>query len=105
MVYARTNRPEQALRSLEEAIRLRPSYPDALNNLGVMFVQEQRYADAEEKFDACIELAPDFDQAYLNLARLYLIQGQKEKARSILQSLLNRQPQHQMAQQMLQMLY
>ncbi len=78
---------------------------DALNNLGVLFVQTERYAEAEAKFEECIRKAPDFDQAYLNLARLYLISNEKEKARSTLQALLQRQPQHKMAQQMLQMLY
>ena len=68
-------------------------------------MQQQHYVDAEQKFETCIEQAPDFDQAYLNLARLYLIQNQKEKARTVLQSLLQKQPNHQMARQMLQVLY
>jgi len=49
-------------------------------------------------------VAPDFDQAYLNLARLYVILQEKEKARAVLQALLREQPQHKMAQQALEML-
>jgi Flp pilus assembly protein TadD len=93
-----------AVQRLEAAINLRPDYTDALNNLGVVFVQTQRYPEAEEKFKTCIREDPEFDQAYLNLARLYLVLNEKEKARSILQALLQLQPQHRMAQQMLQML-
>jgi TolA-binding protein len=70
----------------------------------VFFVREQRYSEAEERFQACIRVAPDFDQAYLNLARLYVILQQKEKARAVLQALLREQPQHKMAQQALEML-
>jgi FimV-like protein len=70
-----------------------------------VFVQQQRYPEAEEKFKACVQQAPDFDQGYLNLARLYLVLKDKEKARAVLQSLLQKQPQHKMAQQMLQLLY
>ena len=105
MLYARRNQTDRAVRYLEEAINLRPDYSDALNNLGVLFVQNQRYPEAEEKFKTCIHEAPNFDQAYLNLARLYILLNEKEKARSVLQALLQQQPQHQMAQQMLQMLY
>jgi FimV-like protein len=90
---------------LEAAVNLRPEYSDALNNLGVLFVQLQRYPEAEEKFKVCIQEAPNFDQAYLNLARLYLVLNDKEKARAVLQALLQKQPQHKMAQQMLQLLY
>jgi Flp pilus assembly protein TadD/peroxiredoxin len=104
MLNARRNKTDQAVRYLEAAITLRPDYSDALNNLGVLFVQNQRYPEAEEKFRTCIREAPDFDQAYLNLARLYLVLNEKEKARSVLQALLQQQPQHKLAQQMLQML-
>jgi tetratricopeptide (TPR) repeat protein len=105
MLYAHSDQAERAFRFLEKAITLRPDYSDALNNLGVLFVQSKRYPEAEEKFKTCIEHAPNFDQAYLNLARLYLVQNDKERARAILQALLEKQPQHKMAQQMLQMLY
>jgi Flp pilus assembly protein TadD/peroxiredoxin len=105
MIYARRNQTGQAVQYLENAIKLRPQYSDALNNLGVVLVQQQRYPEAEEKLKACILEAPNFDQAYLNLARLYLVLNDKERARAVLQSLLQKQPQHKMAQQMLQLLY
>jgi tetratricopeptide (TPR) repeat protein len=105
MLYAHQNQTGRAVQYLEDAIKLRPDYSDALNNLGVLFVQAQRYPEAEEKFKACIREAPNFDQAYLNLARLYLVLNEKEKARVVLQALLQAQPQHKIAQQMLQMLY
>jgi Flp pilus assembly protein TadD/peroxiredoxin len=105
MLYARRDQTESAVEYLESAIKLRPDYADALNNLGVVLVQQQRYPGAEEKFKACIQAAPDFDQGYLNLARLYIVLKDKEKARAVLQALLQKQPQHRMAQQMLQLLY
>ncbi len=105
MLYARRDQTDRAVEYLESAINLRPEYADALNNLGVVFVQQQRFPEAEEKFKACIRAAPDFDQGYLNLARLYMVLKDKEKARAVLQALLQKQPQHQMAQQMLQLLY
>lgn len=105
MIYARGDDREKAVLFLQKAISLRPGYADALNNLGVLFVQTRQYQEAKQKFDECIRVAPEFDQAYLNLARLDLIQNEKDEARAVLQALLQKQPQHQMAQQMLEMLY
>jgi Flp pilus assembly protein TadD len=103
-LYARQNQNEMAAQYLENAISLRPDYSDAINNLGVLLVQQKRYPEAEERFKVCIQRAPNFDQAYLNLARLYLVLNEKEKARAVLQSLLQKQPEHKMARQMLQLL-
>jgi Flp pilus assembly protein TadD/peroxiredoxin len=105
MLYARGNQTNKAQQYLQNAIDLRPDYADALNNLGVLFVQEQRYPEAAEKFQVCIRVAPNFDQSYLNLARLYLVLKDNDNARAVLQELLQKQPQHKMARQMLQMLY
>lgn len=105
MLYARQGQSQSALQYLERAVSLRPDYPDALNNLGVLLVQVKRYPDAEQEFRTCIQVAPNFDQAYLNLARLYVLMNDKEKARDVLLELLRQQPQHKMAQQVLEMLH
>ncbi len=80
MLFARQEQIDRAIQYLQRAIDLRPNYGDALNNLGVLLVRAKRYPEAQEKFTTCIRLEPNFDQAYLNLARLYAIQGEKEKA-------------------------
>lgn len=105
MLYTREQDTERAIEYLKKAIKLRPDYSDALNNLGVILVQTGRYSDAEQQFRTCIQQSPSFDQAYLNLARLYIVLKDKDKARAVLESLLHQDPQHRVAQQMLQMLY
>ncbi len=104
MLYAQQNQFPKASEYFERALTLRPDYPDALNNLGVLLVRQGRYADAQEKFANCIRVAPNLDQGYLNLARLYAVMNDKEKARSVLQDLLQRQPENKIAQQSLEML-
>ena len=84
---------------LQKAAELRPGYPEALNNLGVLYVREQDYAKAEAQFKSCIRMSPKFDQSYLNLARLYVMQNDKEKAREVLQDLLRVQPDNPNAKQ------
>jgi Flp pilus assembly protein TadD len=92
------------MQSLVRAIDLRPEYPEALNNLGVLLVRSQQYGEAEARFQACIRVAPNFDQAYLNLARLYVTLNDKAKAKEALLALLKQQPEHKMARQALEML-
>ena len=72
---------------LERAIAMRPDYPDALNNLGVLHVRHED-SKAEEEFLSAIKIAPEYDQSYLNLARLYAMQNDRQKAREVLQQLL-----------------
>jgi len=94
----------RAMELLRKSVALRPDYPDAINNLGVLYVRQGKNGEAEQQFTACIRIAPNFDQAYLNLARLYVLEQEKEKARGILQTLLKLQPDHKLAQQALGML-
>jgi uncharacterized protein HemY len=75
-----------------------------LNNLGVLFVREQDYSKAEEQFKTAMRVAPDFDQSYINLARLYAMRGDKERAREVLRELLRLQPQNPGAMQALEIL-
>jgi Flp pilus assembly protein TadD len=89
---------------LQRAIELRADYPEALNNLGVLFVHEQDYVKAEEQFKTCIRVVPGFDQSYLNLARLYALRNDKEKAKAVLQDLLRIQPQNSSAIQAMEVL-
>jgi tetratricopeptide (TPR) repeat protein len=90
---------------LQKAVDLRPEYPEAINNLGILFVEMQDYSKAEEQFKTCIRLIPNFDQSYLNLARLYAMRNERERARDVLQELLRIQPQNAGARQILEMLH
>ena len=81
-----------------------PDYAEALNNLGVLRVRQEQYPEAQQKFEACIKVAPKFDQAYLNLAQLYVLLNDREKAREVMRELLRQQPENKLAQQTLEML-
>jgi Flp pilus assembly protein TadD len=64
----------------------------------------QDYEKAAEQFKTGIRLAPNNDQSYLNLARLYAMRSDREKAREVLQELLRVQPQNAGARQALDLL-
>jgi FimV-like protein len=85
-------------------LELRPDYPEALNNVGIVYWRTQRLEDAIKAFQGCIRISPDFDQPYLNLARLYIATGKRDFAREILQQLLARVPDHSLARKALEQL-
>jgi tetratricopeptide (TPR) repeat protein len=105
MIFAQTDQRARAEASLQKAISLRPDYPEALNNLGVLYARTRRLDEAIAEFQACMRVAPGFDQAYLNLARVYALQGQSQKARSVLSQLLNQQPDNAQAREALSELH
>ena len=92
---------ERAYQYLTKALVLRPVYPEALNNLGILYLRTRRPGDAIRSFEESIRLAPSYDQSYLNLARVYVIEGEREKARSILLDLLKQHPDHAQAKEAL----
>jgi Flp pilus assembly protein TadD len=89
---------------LRRALEARPVYPEALNNLGVLYLVTQRRGEAVASFQQCIRVAPGFDQAYLNLARVYVLEGARDKARDVLLNLLKQHPDHPQGKQMLEQL-
>jgi tetratricopeptide (TPR) repeat protein len=104
MVYAQQNDAQHAYNYLQRAIELRPAYPEALNNLGILYLRTRRPTEAIQSFEQSIQVAPTYDQAYLNLARVYAIEGDREKAKSVLQQLLKQRPDHLQAREELKQL-
>jgi tetratricopeptide (TPR) repeat protein len=105
MVYAQTGDTPKAFSYLQKALAERPAYKEALNNLGVLYLRTHHPNNAVITFKECISVAPESDQAYLNLARVYAIEGDTEKAKSVLRALLVQHPGHLAAQQALEELH
>ncbi len=101
MVYAQTDDTTRAYEYLQKALQLRPDYPEAMNNLGILYLRTRRRDEAVAEFEQCIRGAPAFDQAYLNLARVYGIEGDRAKARTVLLDLLKQHPGHAQAEKAL----
>jgi Flp pilus assembly protein TadD len=101
MVFAQTDDTTRALEHFQKALQSRPEYPEALNNLGILYLRTQRRDEAVAKFEACIRVAPAFEQAYLNLARVYALENAPEKAREVLLGLLRQHPENAQAKEML----
>ncbi|MGA8029930.1 MAG: tetratricopeptide repeat protein, partial [Bryobacteraceae bacterium] len=92
LTLAKQDRFDEARNHFERAITLRPNYADAINDLGALYMQEGKVKDAVAAFQYGIRVAPDEDILYLNLGRTYTRLGQIDKAREVMQQLLDRKP-------------
>jgi Flp pilus assembly protein TadD len=101
MVFAQADDAAHAYEYLQRALKSRPAYPEALNNLGILYLRTRRRDEAVASFEECIRIAPAFDQSYLNLARVYIVEGSPDKARATLLELLKQRPDHAQAKDML----
>jgi tetratricopeptide (TPR) repeat protein len=68
-------------------------------NSGFTALNLQIYGEAERSLLRCIELDPDYEAAYLNLARLYQLTQREERARHILAALLRHVPESNLGAQ------
>jgi tetratricopeptide (TPR) repeat protein len=77
-----TRRGEEAIPHFEAALRLKPDYPEAENNLGMMLGNiPGRMPDAISHFEAAVRLKPDLLPAHYNLAvALEQTPGRKSEA-------------------------
>jgi tetratricopeptide (TPR) repeat protein len=82
-VFHKRGRLQEAMRFYERALSLNPDYVDALNNLGVIHIQNRRYSAARESFAKAIRLRPDYVDSHYNLACLHALE------REVSQSLIH----------------
>jgi Flp pilus assembly protein TadD len=77
------------------AVRLQPRNVTALNGLGSIYLRRGDRAAAMKNFQLCIDIAPDFDRPYLNMASLLLNDGRQHEAHDLLAGYLRRHPDNQ----------
>ncbi len=102
LVLAQQNRADEARRLFQQALEAQPDYPQAINNLGVLYMNTGATNDAIAAFQYGIRVAPDFELCYLNLARIEVGRGRKDKARELMQQLLDRKPESRAARRALE---
>jgi Tfp pilus assembly protein PilF len=76
-----------------EALKLRPDFALAANNLGFVYYRQQRYAEAARWLENTVKIDPSRAVAYLNLGDAYFNAGDKAKARQAYSTYLELQPQ------------
>ncbi len=94
---------DQGIYDIEGALENDEAYPDAHKALGDIFffqaatyvsdpdrkIVSSSYQDALDRYDAAIEVAPDYVEAYAGRARVYIAMGEPDKAIGDLQTALD----------------
>ncbi len=74
------SRLEEARRLYYKALMLDPGNVYALNNLGVIYIQEGNYLEAKKSLEDAIQQKPEYVDPYYNLACLYALKGEVMKS-------------------------
>ena len=75
LVYSAEGQDQKATAPLEEAVRLRPDYGEARNNLATNFARLGKTSQAEKEFQKVAELEPTSFDANRNLGAFYVQTG------------------------------
>ncbi len=76
---ARDNKPEEAVRLFQEAIRIFPEYLAALNKLGEQLRALNKPAEAQAAFEKAIAINPKYALPHINLGMLLVDQKQYDE--------------------------
>lgn len=102
LMFARQGRFPEARDWFQKAITLQRDHARAINNLGVLYGEQRQFNDAIAAFEYGIRVAPDDDTLYLNLGRIHIQMGDRQKARNVMERLLERKPGSAVAQRALE---
>lgn len=97
LMFARHGRFAEAREWFQKAITLQRDHAGAINNLGVLYGEHRQFNDSIAAFEYGIQVAPDDDTLYLNLGRIYVQMGERDRARNVMQRLLERKPESSLA--------
>jgi tetratricopeptide (TPR) repeat protein len=104
LLLGKQGRLGEAVELFKQALEGDPRNGSAINNLSVAYLQSGKTNDAVAALQYGIRVAPDYDILYLNLARLYVGMGNRDRAKQVLQALLERMPQNLAGRKALQQL-
>jgi tetratricopeptide (TPR) repeat protein len=79
MAYHHLFAMDEARRDYEHALKLRPEYPEALNNLGAVYYAKKNYKKAIKYYRRALHLDPSSAPIYSNMGTAYFAQHKTEK--------------------------
>jgi tetratricopeptide (TPR) repeat protein len=102
LALAKQGNVADAKKYFEQAIAEKHDYAGAINNLGVLYIQQGKQNDAVAAFEYGIKMAPQDETCYMNLGRIYAQQGKFDRARELMQRLLEHKPDSEAAKRAVQ---
>jgi Flp pilus assembly protein TadD len=90
--FQKIGHSREARNLYRKVITLDPHNARAVNNIGVSFLQERNFTEAQKSFEDAIQLEPDYSDPYYNLACLYAIRGKTKKGLEYLKMAVSLDP-------------
>jgi len=78
----------EAIRILNQSIKINSDFPESYNNLGVANLNNGSYSNAISNFKKAIDINPSFEQAYYNLSNALSLSGDYFSALEVIEKLL-----------------
>ena len=96
---------EHVIEAYRKAIELDPKSAGALVNLGTIYFNARKWAEAEKHYRQALEVDPEYALAHFDLANLYDERGERGKAQAHYESALRISPNYADAHYNLALLY
>lgn len=92
VAYSKNDNTDEALKTLSNIVKEHPDYAQGHFNMGVVYVQENRYNEAAQEFHEAMRLDPKDDVTALSYVKALVVLAQFDKAEPVIQSYLKRRP-------------
>src|SRR5262249_29220621 len=80
MALSASGRLEEARERFQKAIETDPSSPNGYNQLGLLYLEQQKWDEAIENFSQAIRVSPQWSNYYYNLSRAFSGAGKSKEA-------------------------
>lgn len=90
----RTETRERGIAAYRQGLALHPEHQASRNNLAVALASLERFEEAKAEYEELIRRGTSFPQSFGNLAGIYRAEGDTTRARSLLESYLERYPEN-----------
>jgi tetratricopeptide (TPR) repeat protein len=94
VAYGKLGFVDEAVTAFRQAIKLKPDYIDAWNNLGWAYTLQGKFTDAIAAFQQAVDLSPTDPQAWSNLGRALTGQGRYAEAVTAYQKAIGLSPNY-----------
>ncbi|OHC67721.1 MAG: hypothetical protein A3H93_18825 [Rhodocyclales bacterium RIFCSPLOWO2_02_FULL_63_24] len=95
--YSRMLRPNEAADAYQQALTLRPDYPEAINNLGLVYAALAEFDDAELLYRGLLADYPDYFDAHINFGNLLMDTGRAGEAQYYFRRTVSMRPDSALA--------
>ena len=92
IAYHQMQQLDNARKSYEQAVRLKPNYPEAINNLGTVYYAKKSFGRSIRYYQKALKYAPKSASIYSNLGTAYFARKKYKEAMETYQIALKLDP-------------